>query len=101
MMIQIQEKKSPWEIVHMDCLTAIPPGGDRSFNSSLVLVDRYIKSPMVLPCHKDDIAMDTAIMIWTRIISHTGLFQNIIGDKHCKLTSALWKYLHELFDKKL
>ncbi|MBW0500717.1 hypothetical protein O181_040432 [Austropuccinia psidii MF-1] len=25
-MIQIQEPKSPWEIVHMDWVTALPPG---------------------------------------------------------------------------
>ncbi|MBW0547950.1 hypothetical protein O181_087665 [Austropuccinia psidii MF-1] len=33
MMIQIQEPKSPWEIVHMDWVTALPPGGDRSYNA--------------------------------------------------------------------
>ncbi|MBW0532860.1 hypothetical protein O181_072575 [Austropuccinia psidii MF-1] len=38
MIIQIQEPKSPWEIVHMDWVTALPPGGDRSYNSCLVLV---------------------------------------------------------------
>ncbi|MBW0548311.1 hypothetical protein O181_088026 [Austropuccinia psidii MF-1] len=38
MMIQIQEPKLPWEIVHMDWVTAIPPGGDRSYNACLVLV---------------------------------------------------------------
>ncbi|MBW0555422.1 hypothetical protein O181_095137 [Austropuccinia psidii MF-1] len=32
MMIQIQEPKSPWEITHMDWVTALPPGGDSSFN---------------------------------------------------------------------
>ncbi|MBW0576985.1 hypothetical protein O181_116700 [Austropuccinia psidii MF-1] len=40
MMIQIQEPKSPWEIVHMNWVTALPPGGDRSYSSCLVLVDR-------------------------------------------------------------
>ncbi|MBW0514829.1 hypothetical protein O181_054544 [Austropuccinia psidii MF-1] len=30
MTIQIQEPKSPWEIVHMDWVTALPPGGDRT-----------------------------------------------------------------------
>ncbi|MBW0577679.1 hypothetical protein O181_117394 [Austropuccinia psidii MF-1] len=30
MIIQKQESKSPWEIVHMDWATALPPGGDRS-----------------------------------------------------------------------
>ncbi|MBW0587178.1 hypothetical protein O181_126893 [Austropuccinia psidii MF-1] len=101
MMIQIQEPKSPWEIVHMDWVTALPPGGDRSYNACLVLVDRYSKNPMFLPCHKDDTAMDTAIMIWNKVISHTGLFQNIISDRDPKFTSALWTNLHNLFGTKL
>ncbi|MBW0489326.1 hypothetical protein O181_029041 [Austropuccinia psidii MF-1] len=81
MMIQIPKPKSPWEIVHMDWVTALPPGGDRSFNACLVLVDRYSKTPLLLPCHEDDTAMYTDIMIWNRVISHTGLFQNIISDR--------------------
>ncbi|MBW0510770.1 hypothetical protein O181_050485 [Austropuccinia psidii MF-1] len=101
MMIQIQEPKSPWEIVHMDWVTALPPGGDRSYNACLVLVDRCSKTPMFLPCHKDDTAMDTAIMIWNKVISHTGLFQNIISDRDPKFTSALWTNLHNLFGTKL
>ncbi|MBW0543973.1 hypothetical protein O181_083688 [Austropuccinia psidii MF-1] len=30
MMIQIQEQKSPWELVHMDWVKALPPAADRS-----------------------------------------------------------------------
>ncbi|MBW0551914.1 hypothetical protein O181_091629 [Austropuccinia psidii MF-1] len=101
MMIQIQEPKSPWEIVHMDWVTALPPGGDRSYNSCLVLVDIYSKTPMSLPCHKDDTAMDTAIMIWNKVIIHTGLLKNIISDRDPKFTSALWTNLHNLFGTKL
>ncbi|MBW0585105.1 hypothetical protein O181_124820 [Austropuccinia psidii MF-1] len=56
---------------------------------------------MFLPCHKDDTAMDTAIMIWNKVISHTGLFQNIISDRDPKFTSALWTNLHSLFGTKL
>ncbi|MBW0546624.1 hypothetical protein O181_086339 [Austropuccinia psidii MF-1] len=100
-MIQIQEPKSPWEIVFMDWVTALPPGGDRSYNACIVLVDRYSKTPMFLPCHKDDTAMDTAIMIWNKAINNTGLFQNIISDRDPKLTSALWTNLHKLFGTKL
>ncbi|MBW0526840.1 hypothetical protein O181_066555 [Austropuccinia psidii MF-1] len=91
MMIQIQELKSSWEIAHMDWVTALLAGGDRSYNACLVLVDRYRKAPMLLGCHKDNTAMDTAIMIWNKVISHTGLFQNIISDRYSKFTSALWK----------
>ncbi|MBW0512350.1 hypothetical protein O181_052065 [Austropuccinia psidii MF-1] len=97
MMIQIQEPKSPWEIAHLDWVTALPPGADRSYNSCLVSVDRYRKPPIFLPCHKNDKAMDTAIMIWNKVISHTGLFQNIISDRDPKFTSALWTNLHSLF----
>ncbi|MBW0490001.1 hypothetical protein O181_029716 [Austropuccinia psidii MF-1] len=46
MMIQIQEPKSTWEIVHMDWVTALPAGGDRSYNTCLVLADRYSKTPI-------------------------------------------------------
>ncbi|MBW0552769.1 hypothetical protein O181_092484 [Austropuccinia psidii MF-1] len=101
MMIQIQEPKDPWEIVHMGWVTALPPGGDRSYNAFLVLVDKYRKTLMFLPCHKDDTARDTAIRIWNKVISHTGLFQNIISDRDPKFTSALWKNLHNFFGTKL
>ncbi|MBW0559904.1 hypothetical protein O181_099619 [Austropuccinia psidii MF-1] len=87
MIIQIQETKSPWEIVHMDWVTALPPGGERSHNACLVLVDMYSKTPMFLTCHKDDTAMETAITIWNKVISHTGLFQNIISERDPKFTS--------------
>ncbi|MBW0468068.1 hypothetical protein O181_007783 [Austropuccinia psidii MF-1] len=58
----------------MDRVTALPPSGDRSYNSCLVIVDRYIKTPIFLPCHEDDTAMDTALILCNRVISHTGLF---------------------------
>ncbi|MBW0525036.1 hypothetical protein O181_064751 [Austropuccinia psidii MF-1] len=100
-MIQIQEPKSQWEIAHSYLVIVLPPGGDRSFNAFLVLVYRYSKTQILLPGNKDDTAMDTAIMIWNRVISHTGLFQNIISDRDPKFTSALWKNLHNLFGTKL
>ncbi|MBW0555759.1 hypothetical protein O181_095474 [Austropuccinia psidii MF-1] len=56
---------------------------------------------MFLPCHKDDTAMDTDIMIWNKGISNTGLLQNIISDSDPKFTSALWTNLHNVFGTKL
>ncbi|MBW0528572.1 hypothetical protein O181_068287 [Austropuccinia psidii MF-1] len=89
LMIRIQEPSTPQEVVHMDWVTALPPGGDKSYNACLVIVDRYSKTPIFLPCHKDDTAMDTALIIWNRVISHTGLFKDIISDRDPKFTSAL------------
>ncbi|MBW0519672.1 hypothetical protein O181_059387 [Austropuccinia psidii MF-1] len=94
MMIQIQEPKYPWEI-------ALPPGGERGYNACLVLVDRYRKTPIFLPCHKDYTAFDIAIIIWNKAISHNRLFQDIISDRDPKFTSALWKNLHNLVGTKL
>ncbi|MBW0577672.1 hypothetical protein O181_117387 [Austropuccinia psidii MF-1] len=85
----------------MDWVTALTPGRDRRYNACLVLVDRYSKPPMFLPFHKDDTAMEIAIMIWRKVISHTGLFQNIISDRDQKFTSALWTNLHSFFGTKL
>ncbi|MBW0496957.1 hypothetical protein O181_036672 [Austropuccinia psidii MF-1] len=85
----------------MDWVTALPTEGDRSFNACLVLVDRYRKTLMFLPCHRDYTATDTDIMIWNRVIINTGLFKNIISDRDPKLTSALWTNIHKYFGEKL
>ncbi|MBW0474891.1 hypothetical protein O181_014606 [Austropuccinia psidii MF-1] len=82
-------------------VTALPPGRDRSLNACLALVVRYRKTQIFLPCNRDDTAMKTAIMIWNRVISHTGLFQNIISDRDPKFTLSSWKNLHTLFETKL
>ncbi|MBW0507835.1 hypothetical protein O181_047550 [Austropuccinia psidii MF-1] len=58
LMIHIQEPSTSWEVVHMDWVTALPTGGEKSYNSFLVIVDRYSKTPIFLPFHKDGTAMD-------------------------------------------
>ncbi|MBW0557530.1 hypothetical protein O181_097245 [Austropuccinia psidii MF-1] len=99
-MIKIQEPRRPWEIVHMDWVTGLQPGGDRSYNACLVIEDRFSKITIFLPCHKDDTAMDTPLLIWNRVVSWTGIFTNIISDRDPELTSALLKNLDQLFGTK-
>ncbi|MBW0466729.1 hypothetical protein O181_006444 [Austropuccinia psidii MF-1] len=72
--IKIQEPRKPWEIFHMEWVTGLPPGGDRSYNACLVIVERFSNTAIFLPCH------------------------NYIGPK---FTSALGKNLHQLFGTKL
>ncbi|MBW0581483.1 hypothetical protein O181_121198 [Austropuccinia psidii MF-1] len=45
--------------------------------------------------------MDIALLIWNRVVSWTGIFKNIISDRHPKFTSSLWKNPHQLFEAKL
>ncbi|MBW0510274.1 hypothetical protein O181_049989 [Austropuccinia psidii MF-1] len=101
LIIHIQGPSTPWEVVHKDWVTALPPGDDKSYNAFLVIVNRYSKTPIFLPCHKDDTAMNTALLIWNRVISHTGLFKNIISDRDPRFTSALWSNVHKPFGTKL
>ncbi|MBW0484961.1 hypothetical protein O181_024676 [Austropuccinia psidii MF-1] len=101
LMIHIKESNFPWGAVHIDWVTALPPSGYQSYNSCLVISERYIKTPIFLPCHKYDTAIDTAPFLWSRFISHTGLFKNIISDRDPKFTSALLTNLQRLFGTKL
>ncbi|MBW0488028.1 hypothetical protein O181_027743 [Austropuccinia psidii MF-1] len=64
-------------------------------------VDRFSKTQIFQPCHKDDTAMDTALLIWNRVISWTEIFTNIINDRDLNLISALWTNLHQLFGTNL
>ncbi|MBW0477837.1 hypothetical protein O181_017552 [Austropuccinia psidii MF-1] len=100
-MIKIQEPRRPWENSHMDWAAGLPPGGDKSYKACLLIVDRFSKTSIFLPCHKDDTAMDTAFLICNRVVSWTGIFTNIISDRDPKSTSALWTNLHQLFGTKL
>ncbi|MBW0530442.1 hypothetical protein O181_070157 [Austropuccinia psidii MF-1] len=100
-MINIQKPSRPWKIVHMDLETGLSPEGDRSYNACLVIVDIFSKTPIFLPCHKDDTAMDTALLIRNRVLSWSGIFTKIISDRDPKFTSALWTNLHKLFYTKL
>ncbi|MBW0496351.1 hypothetical protein O181_036066 [Austropuccinia psidii MF-1] len=100
-MIKIQQPRKPWEIFHMDWVTGLPPGSDRSYNACLVIVDRFSKTSIFLPCHKDNTAMDTALLIWNRVISWTGIFTNIISYRDPKFNSEIWANLHNLFGTKL
>ncbi|MBW0534795.1 hypothetical protein O181_074510 [Austropuccinia psidii MF-1] len=100
-MIKTQEPSRPWEIFHMDWLAGIPPGGDKSYNSFLVFVDSFSKTPIFLPCHKDDTAMDTSLLILNKVVSWSLIFKRIISDRDAKFTSALWTNLHQLFGTEL
>ncbi|MBW0486778.1 hypothetical protein O181_026493 [Austropuccinia psidii MF-1] len=100
-MIHLQDLESPTKVAHMDWVTKLTSSGDRIYNYCLVIVDRYRKTPIFLPCHKGDTAMDTALLLWNRVMSHAGLFKDIISDRDPKFTSALCTNIHRFFGSKL
>ncbi|MBW0586426.1 hypothetical protein O181_126141 [Austropuccinia psidii MF-1] len=66
-----------------------------------MIFDRFSNTLIFLPFHKDDTSMDTALLIWNRVIAWTGIFTNMISDRDPKFTSALQKNIHQLFGTKL
>ncbi|MBW0544056.1 hypothetical protein O181_083771, partial [Austropuccinia psidii MF-1] len=75
------------ETINMDWVTGLVPGVKENFNACLIIVDRFSKSMRCLPCHKEDTAMDTALLFWNNIISTCGVPKIIISDRDPKLTS--------------
>ncbi|MBW0512858.1 hypothetical protein O181_052573 [Austropuccinia psidii MF-1] len=62
-LIHIQEPSTPCKVAHINLVIALLPGGEKRYNSWLVILDKYSKTPIFLQCHKDYTAMDTAILI--------------------------------------
>ncbi|MBW0493119.1 hypothetical protein O181_032834 [Austropuccinia psidii MF-1] len=54
-----------------------------------------------LPCHKEDTAMDTALLSWNNIISTCGVPKIIISDRDPKFTSEFWTHLYDMLGAKL
>ncbi|MBW0591151.1 hypothetical protein O181_130866 [Austropuccinia psidii MF-1] len=83
----MKELKHPWGTINMDWVIGIVPGGKENFNALLVIADRYSESVWCLPCHKEDTAMDTALLFWNNSISTCGTPKIIISDRDPKSTS--------------
>ncbi|MBW0532799.1 hypothetical protein O181_072514 [Austropuccinia psidii MF-1] len=97
----IEEPKHPWETINMDWVTGLVPGGKENFNACLIIVDRSSKNVRCLPCHKEDTAMNTALLIWNNIISTCGVSKIIISDRDPKFTSEFWTNLYDMLGNKL
>ncbi|MBW0471545.1 hypothetical protein O181_011260 [Austropuccinia psidii MF-1] len=98
---QIEEPKHPWEAINMDWVTGIFPGGRENFNACLIIFDRFIKSVRCLPCHKEDTAMDTALLFLNDTISTRGVPKIIISDRDPKFTSEFQTNLYDILHTKV
>ncbi|MBW0477327.1 hypothetical protein O181_017042 [Austropuccinia psidii MF-1] len=85
----------------MDWVTGLVPGGKEKFNACLVLVDSYSKRVRFLPCHNEDTAMDTALLLWNNIISTCGILKIIISDRDPKFISEFWTNFYDILGARL
>ncbi|MBW0539873.1 hypothetical protein O181_079588 [Austropuccinia psidii MF-1] len=96
----IEGKKHPWETINIEWVTGLVTGGKENFNACLIIVHRFRKSMRCLPCHKEDIAMDTALLFWNNIISTCGVPKIIISDRDLKFASEFWTHLYDMLGTK-
>ncbi|MBW0532247.1 hypothetical protein O181_071962 [Austropuccinia psidii MF-1] len=85
----------------MDWVTGLVQGSEETFNACLIIVYRFRKHMRCLPCHKEDTAMDTALLFWNNIISTCGVPKSIMSDRDPKFTSEFWTNLYEMLGTKL
>ncbi|MBW0583328.1 hypothetical protein O181_123043 [Austropuccinia psidii MF-1] len=74
----------------MDWVTGLFPRGKENYNACLIIVDRFRMSMRCLSFHKEDTAMDTALLLWNNIISTCGVPKIIISDRDPKLYTPDW-----------
>ncbi|MBW0471490.1 hypothetical protein O181_011205 [Austropuccinia psidii MF-1] len=93
--------QTPMGNINIDWVTGPTPGGKENCNSCSIIVDRFRKSMRCLPCHKEETAMDTALLFWNNIISTCGVPKIIISDRDPKFTSEFWTNLYDMLGAKL
>ncbi|MBW0554823.1 hypothetical protein O181_094538 [Austropuccinia psidii MF-1] len=85
----------------MDWVTGLVQGGKENYNACLIIAYTFRKSMRCLICHKEDAAMDTALLFWNNIIPTFGVPKIIISDRDPKFTSQVWPNLYDMLGTKL
>ncbi|MBW0558449.1 hypothetical protein O181_098164 [Austropuccinia psidii MF-1] len=97
----IEEPKHPWETINMDWVTGLVPGGKENYNACLIIPDRFSNSIRCLPFHKEETAMDTAMLFCNNIISTCGVPKIIISDRDPKFIFEFWTNFYDILGTKL
>ncbi|MBW0462100.1 hypothetical protein O181_001815 [Austropuccinia psidii MF-1] len=85
----------------MDWVTGLVPGGKKNFNAFLAIADRFNKSLICLPCHKEDTDMETKLLFLNNNIATCGVPKIIISNRDQKFTSVFWTNLYHMLGTKL
>ncbi|MBW0533182.1 hypothetical protein O181_072897 [Austropuccinia psidii MF-1] len=85
----------------MDWVTGLVPGGKENYNACLMIAYWFRKSMRCLPSHKEDTAMDTALLFRNNIMSTCGVPKISISDRNPKFTSEFWTNFYDMFGTNL
>lgn len=87
----VQIPEHAWQVISMDFIEGLPRSA--SYNSILVIVDKFTKFAHFLPLSHPFTAVSVAQLFMDRIHSIHGLPQAIISDRDRVFTSIFWKEL--------
>jgi hypothetical protein len=96
LLTKIESPSRPWDMVNMYFVTNLPPAGERSYNSVLVMVDRFSNRCHFLPTHAAADTKEITLLWWHFCWHEIGMPRVIISDRDAKFTSTFWKSLTAL-----
>ena len=90
----------PWESISMDFVGGLPMSR-KGHDYLYVVVDRFSKMCILMPCNKQITAEQTAHLFFQNIWVHFGLPMSIVSDRDSRFLGEFWSTLWELMDTKL
>ena len=72
----------------MDFIVQLPV--THGYNAVLVVVDRFTKYAVFIPCTTRTTGEETAHLYIDRVLSHFGIPESIISDRGTQFTSSFW-----------
>ena len=90
----------PWESVSMDFVGGLPMSR-KGHDYLYVVVDRFSKMCILMPCKKQITAKMTAHLFFQNVWVHFGLPTSIISDRDSRFLGKFLSSLWELMDTKL
>lgn len=97
---QIEVPQKPWDVIHMDFVTALPLAAN-GINAGLLVTCRMTKAIALVPTISHATAVETAQHFYFHAIPRIGIPRVIISDRDPKFESEFWKSLNQLFGSKL
>jgi hypothetical protein len=90
----------PWESVSMDFVGGLPKSR-KGHDYLYVVVDRFSKMCILIPCNKQVTAEQTTKLFFQNVWVHFGLPTSIVSDRDSRFVGKFWSNLWELMDTRL
>jgi hypothetical protein len=94
-LVPLDRPDRPWSQISIDFITSLPPSRfeGHTYDSILVVVDRYTKMARYIPCQKTITAPQLAELFVNRIVKDFGTPDGIVSDRGTHFTSKFWASL--------